>query len=75
MTDYRSPLGHAREGLDALKKALEHFKASDNRNTAARVRAAISSAKGAIRIQEMRGPTGGKTGDRAPVTTSKESVL
>jgi hypothetical protein len=40
----------AERGLVLLREALACFKCSDNRQTAERVRLAISSAKGAVRI-------------------------
>lgn len=44
----------ARHGVALLARARELFKAADNRRTVARVRSAISSAKGAVRIQASR---------------------
>lgn len=42
------------EAIECLKRARDLLKASDNRNTLARVQAALSSAKGAARIQSSR---------------------
>lgn len=44
----------ARIALAHLRAARDIFKAIDNQRTVERIRAAISSAKGAVRIQEMR---------------------
>lgn len=41
---------YARSGLNHLRRALAFFRESDNKQTAKRVRLAISSAKGAVRI-------------------------
>ena len=40
--------------LAHLKAARDIFKAIDNKQTVNRIRAAISSARGAVRIQEYR---------------------
>lgn len=44
----------ARIALAHLRAARDIFKAIDNQRTVDRIRAAISSAKGAVRIQEYR---------------------
>jgi hypothetical protein len=44
----------AKMGLDVLIAARELFKAADNKRTVARIEAAISSARGAVRIQAGR---------------------
>lgn len=44
----------AQMGLALLRDARELFKAADNKRTVARIDAAISSARGAVRIQEYR---------------------
>lgn len=44
----------AEKGLELLRRALVCFKESRNDRTADRVRAAISSAKGAVRICRYR---------------------
>jgi hypothetical protein len=47
-------LDRAEMGLALLRDARELFKAADNKRTAARISAAISSARGAVRIQGYR---------------------
>jgi energy-converting hydrogenase A subunit M len=44
----------AKMGLALLQDALVLFRAADNKRTVERIRAAISSARGAVRIQEYR---------------------
>jgi hypothetical protein len=44
----------AKLGLELLEAARDLFKRADNKRTVERIRSAISSAKGAVRIQEGR---------------------
>lgn len=44
----------AEAGLELLVQARELFKAAGNKQTTKRVQLAISSARGAVRIQEYR---------------------
>ncbi len=53
-TKSRRPAHHALAGLELLRNALAHFKSAGACYTAARVRFAISSAKGAVRAAHHR---------------------
>lgn len=46
--------GQAQEAVECLRRARDLLKAADNKQTLARVEAALSSAKGAVRIQRGR---------------------
>ena len=48
------PLAHARRGLEHLQLAREHFDIAGAARTTARIRLAITSAKGAVRNAEYR---------------------
>ena len=45
---------HAGMALRMLQEALKHAKEARNKRTADRIRAAISSARGACRVQDYR---------------------
>lgn len=62
---------HARAALAALVLARDYLKASDNKQTLARVRSAISSAKGAVRICGYRE----QSARRAEQDIDRERVL
>jgi hypothetical protein len=47
-------IAKARIALAHLRAARDIFKAIDNKRTVERIRAAISSGEGAVRIQEYR---------------------
>lgn len=49
-----TPKQQAQTALGLLKHARKLIKAADNRRTLARIDAAISSARGAVRIQDYR---------------------
>lgn len=49
-----SNIAKAKIALAHLRAARDIFKAIDNKQTVERIRSAISSAKGAVRIQEYR---------------------